>query len=155
MLVYYFVYVPLPVAETVRSLTDKPGDLTVWARLAYEGGEELRMRVQPEASRLTKEVEVVVGKPRAQSKAVYVPISWRATGAESLFPWLDADLIVEAVGDTMTQVTLRGSYEPPLGPVGRLLDRALLHHLAESCVKNFMDRLQAALDPASPTPVAN
>jgi hypothetical protein len=153
MLVYYFVFVTRTVAETVQALTDSPGDLTVWARLAYEGGEELRTRVQPGVGRLTKEVEIVVGKPRSQSMAVYVPISWKATGAESLFPLLEADLIVEAVGDEMTQITLRGSYKPPLGPVGKLLDRALLHHLAEGCVKNFMDRIQAALDPANHAPV--
>ncbi|CAN5186727.1 hypothetical protein BH18ACT5_BH18ACT5_08940 [soil metagenome] len=149
MLVYYFVYVPGPVAETVRALTDSPGDLTVWARLAYEGGEELRMRIQPESSRLTKEVEIVVGKPRSLTTAVYVPIIWKATGAESLFPLLEADLIVEAVGKAMSQITFRGSYTPPLGPLGRLLDRTLLHHLAEGCVKNFMDRIQAALDSSS------
>jgi hypothetical protein len=146
MFVYYFVYVPLSVSQAVAALTDSPGDLSVWAKLAYEGGEELRMRVQPEASLLTKEVEIVVGAPRSKSNAVCVPISWKATGVESLFPLLEADLIVEAVGDTMTQITLRGSYQPPLGPIGRLLDRALLHRLAESCVKDFMDRIKEALD---------
>lgn len=152
MFVYYFVFVPRTVGETVQALTDSPGNLTVWARLAYEGGEELRTRVHPGAGKLTKEVEIVVDTPRSLAKSVCVPITWKATGAESLFPRLDADLIVAAVGDQMTQITLRGSYKPPLGPVGELLDRALLHHLAEACVKNFMDRIQAALDPASHAP---
>ncbi len=35
---------------------------------------------------LTKEIEIVVGKPRSEAKAFYIPILWRATGAESLFP---------------------------------------------------------------------
>ena len=83
-----------------------------------------------------------------------MPISWKATGTDVLFPVLEADLIVEAVGDHMTQVTLRGSYKPPLGPVGRLLDRTLLHHLAEACVKNFMDRIEGALNPLDPNIVA-
>lgn len=149
MLVYYFVHVPGTVDKTVQALTDSPGNLTVWARLAYEGGEELRTRVQPGAGAVTKEVEIVVGKPRWGPRAVYVPISWRATGAEALFPLLEADLIIEAVGDEMTQITLRGSYKPPLGPVGKILDRAFLHHLAEACVKNFMDRIEGALNPSS------
>lgn len=145
MLVYYFVYVTGTLEKVVQSLTDSPGNLTVWARLAYEGGEELRTRIKPGAWMPAKEVELVVGKPRLRPGAVHVPISWKATGTEVLFPVLEADLIIEAVGDDMTQITLRGSYKPPLGPLGRILDRALLHRLAEACVKNFMDRIQNAL----------
>ena len=149
MFVYYFVLVPLTVDETVEALTDSPGDLTAWARLAYEVGDELRMRIQPDAGRPTKEVELIVGQPSSRGKGLYLPIIWKATGAESLFPLLEADLILEALGDDTTQITLRGSYTPPLGPVGRVLDRALLHRLAESCVRDFMLRIQDALDPTS------
>ena len=66
-----------------------------------------------------KEVEIVVGQPASWSGGVHVPISWKATGIDVLFPVLEADLIVEAVGDDMTQITLRGSYKPPLDPVGQ------------------------------------
>jgi hypothetical protein len=145
MLLYYFVHVPRPMDDVVQALTDSPSDLTVWARLAFEGGEELRTRVQPSIGVVTKEVEIVIGSPRPAGSVVFVPVSWKATGVEALFPVLEADLIIEAVGDGMTSITLRGSYKPPLGPVGRLLDRALLHHLAEACVKSFLDRIADAL----------
>lgn len=150
MLVYYFVHVPEPVEEIARRLTDSPGDVTVWARLAYEGGEELRTRIEPAGWLPAKEVEIMLGRPRLRLGTVTLPISWKATGPDVLFPVLEGDLIVEAVGADLTQITLRGSYKPPLGPVGKILDRALLHHLAEACVKNFMDRIKAALDPAIP-----
>ena len=145
MLVYYFVLVPGPVDQVAQSLTDSVGDLTVWARLAYEGWEELRTHIKPGAWIPAKEVELVVGKPASRSGAVHVPISWKATGPDALFPVLEADLILEPVGDEITQITLRGSYKPPLGAVGKVLDRALLHRLAEACVKDFMDRIQMAL----------
>lgn len=151
MLVYYFVHVPGTVEKIAQSLTDSPGELTVWAKLAYEGGEELRTRIEPAGWLPAKEVEIVLGRPRQRLGTVTVPISWKATGPDLLFPVLEGDLIVEAVGVDLTQITLRGSYKPPLGPVGKILDRALFHRLAEACVKNFMDRIQAALDPASHT----
>ena len=149
MLVYYFVYVTGKVDTVAKSLTDSTGDLTVWARLAYEGGEELRTRIKPGAWMPAKEVEITVGTPVWRPGGVHMPMSWKATGPDVLFPVLEADLILEAVGDELTQITLRGSYKPPLGPVGRLLDRALLHHLAEACVKNFMDRIESALNPSN------
>ena len=147
MLVYYFVHVTGTADLVAQSLTDSPGDLTVWARLAYEGGEELRTRIKPGGWLPAKEVEILVGKAASWPGAVHVPISWKATGPDVLFPVLGADLIIEAVGDAVTQITFRGSYKAPLGPVGRILDRALLHRLAEACVKNFMDRIQTALSP--------
>lgn len=153
MLVYYFVYAAGTVEKVAQGLTDSPGELTVWARLAYEGGEELRTRIKPGAWMPAKEVQIVVGTPASRPGAVFVPISWKATGADVLFPVLEADLIVEAVGDHMTQITLRGSYKPPLGPVGRLLDRALLHHLAEGCVKTSSPPLGGHSSTTGETPV--
>ena len=63
-----------------------------------------------------------------------------------------ADLIVAPLGSTRAQLTFRGSYDPPLGPVGEVLDRALLHRVAESSVKAFMDRIANALSRAEDPP---
>jgi hypothetical protein len=150
LFIYYYVHVPGSVDEVVQALGDRPGEMTAWATLAYEGSDELRARVYPGLGMPTREVEVVVGRVTRRQSAVHIPISWKASGSAFLFPTLEADLIVEAVGDGLTQVTIRGSYEPPLGPVGRFLDRALLHRLAEACVKNFMDRLGDAITVAAP-----
>jgi hypothetical protein len=150
LFIYYYVHVSRSVEDVVRALTDRPGEMTAWATLAYEGSDELRARVYPGLGMPTREVEVVVGRVTRRQSAVHIPISWKASGSAFLFPTLEADLIVEPVGEGLTQVTIRGSYEPPLGPVGRFLDRALLHRLAEACVKNFMDRLGEAITVAAP-----
>lgn len=150
MFVYYYVYVPASFEEVVQALSDRPGEMTAWATLAYEGSEELRALIYPRPGIPTREVAVTVGRVTRRQGAVHIPMLWRASGSAMLFPTLEADLIVEAVGTGLTQVTLRGSYKPPLGPIGRLLDRALLHRLAEACVKNFMDRLREAISAATP-----
>jgi hypothetical protein len=38
-------------------------------------------------------------------------------------------------------VRFQGTYQPPLGPVGRVLDRALFGRFAEASVKDFVDRV--------------
>jgi len=64
---------------------------------------------------------------------------WRATGAERLFPHLEADLEVAALGPSRTQLSISARYRPPMGAMGRALDRALLHRVAEATIKDFLD----------------
>ena len=149
MFVYYFVHVDQPVEVVVGQLTDTPGRLTAWGRVAYEGWDDLRTRIHPTFPALAKEVEVVVGQVWHRRRAATIPIRWKATGIDALFPILDADLVVEPIGENLTQITLRGSYRPPLGAIGRLLDAALLHRLAEACVKDFLNRLAGAVSAPS------
>jgi hypothetical protein len=67
-------------------------------------------------------------------------MTWHATGVETLFPSLEADLEVAALGASRTQLSVSARYRPPLGPVGRVIDRALLHRVAEATIKDFLDR---------------
>jgi hypothetical protein len=63
-----------------------------------------------------------------------------------------ADLEITPLGAEESQLRLSGSYDPPLGPVGRQLDRLLLHQLAEATVRALLGQLVAALvmEQASP-----
>ena len=54
--------------------------------------------------------------------------------------------MVADLGTDFTQVVLRGTYDPPLGAVGRALDRTLFHRIAEASVKRFLDRIALALE---------
>jgi hypothetical protein len=65
-------------------------------------------------------------------------IRWEATGpGGGLFPVLDADLRLAAVDDQVTLLTMAGVYRPPLGPLGEALDRAILHRVADTTIRNF------------------
>ena len=44
-----------------------------------------------------------------------------------------------------TGPSFRGSYRPPLGAVGGLLDQALLHRVAEAGIKDLLDQVAAWL----------
>ena len=79
-------------------------------------------------------------------------MTWRATGPANLFPVLDAELEFASLGAQLTQLSLNGRYQPPLGLVGLTIDKALLSRVAEATIKDFIDRLARALESAV-TPV--
>jgi hypothetical protein len=89
--------------------------------------------------RIEKRIEVTVGSPRHTTGATLVPIRWRAASAAWLFPALDGQLEIASLGKANTQLGLSASYEPPLGLVGRIADRALLHRVAEVTIKDFLE----------------
>jgi hypothetical protein len=103
--------------------------------------------------RVSKHVEIDVGEPVESATRTWIPISWRATGPTGLFPVLEAELELASLGARLTQLSLNGRYQPPLGLVGRTIDKALLSRVAEATIKDFLDRLasaiEAALTPAS------
>ncbi len=53
-----------------------------------------------------------------------------------------------SLGAQLTQLSLNGRYQPPLGLVGRTIDKALLSRVAEATIKDFIDRLASAIEPA-------
>ncbi len=82
-----------------------------------------------------------LGAPvRAGSTTVF-PLRWTATGAAGLFPSLDADLEVASLRSGRTQLAMSARYVPPLGAVGRVIDRAVLSRVAEATLKDFLDRV--------------
>jgi hypothetical protein len=75
---------------------------------------------------------------------------WEPSGW--LLPTLDGELEVGALGRHRTQLALSGSYEPPLGTVGRTVDRLALHRIAEATIKDFLDRVGTAVSTAPAGP---
>ena len=76
-----------------------------------------------------------------------LPFSWRATGPHGLFPVLEGDMEVAPLGDGLTQLAVSARYAPPLGLFGRVIDRTLLHRVAEGTVKDFLDRVAQRIAP--------
>ena len=73
-------------------------------------------------------------------------LRWEAIGpGGGLFPVLDADLTLTPAG-AGTMLTLAGAYRPPLGPLGQALDRAILHRVAATTIRNFLLEVAAQLD---------
>lgn len=132
-------------ADVEKALDRLRSDLEGWADVAYREGEELQAKVGPSES-LAKVVTLEIGVAEIHSYGLSYPIHWSAAGARLLFPELKADLILSKRGKDRTELTLRGTYQPPMGILGRIADRAVLGRVAEATVKTWMDRLAAALN---------
>jgi hypothetical protein len=151
MFVRYFVELPYPVATIEPVFTSAPDRwMSALARTADERGERLLTEVglgskNGDLPLIGKRVGVTVGAPVRTAQRTWLPIAWQAAGPSALFPVLDAELEIAPLGRQQTQLALSGSYTPPLGPVGRAIDRALLHRVAEATVKDFVDRVARAL----------
>jgi hypothetical protein len=149
MFVRYYVDLAAPFAEAeTRLLTDPAGWLPAILVDAEDRGNRLLADVGfhlGDEHRLDKQVEVAIGEPYRMPGKTLLPITWTASGGERLFPSLEGDLELAALGEHRTQLSLSASYKPPLGSIGRALDRALLHRVAEATVKDFVDRVVEAI----------
>jgi len=152
----YYVELPYPRAALEGALLSVPESLIPRiAAVADDRGQRLMAEVgfALDGLRVSKNVEIEVGKPVASAGRSWIAIAWRATGPMGLFPVMDAELELASLGPQLTQLSLSGRYQPPMGFVGRTIDRALLSRVAEATIKDFVDRLASAIG-AALTPAA-
>ena len=149
MLIQDFLQVPRAFADIRAALlVDPHGLIDANVAAAYEEGERLCLRLRPleKHPRFGKTVIVDLGVPYQRADGMILPVHWWAKGVTHLFPRLDADLEVMPIGDDTTQLTFSGRYDPPLGGLGRGLDKMLLHRLAEGSVRSFLNRMGKSLE---------
>jgi len=95
---------------------------------------------------LSKLVRVQFRELALTDRSAGLAIRWEAAGpAGALFPVLDADIRLAPAGAHATVLTMAGTYRPPLGAVGRALDRALLHRVASATIRNFIAQVAARI----------
>jgi hypothetical protein len=155
MFVRYYVEIPLTAQAAEHLLLQDPEAwLPGLATDATARAEALLTDVgfgRP-GRRIEKQVQIEIGEPVQFPSKMALPIHWAATGPQNLFPAMDADVEVAPLGPAWTQLSISARYEPPLGTIGRAIDRALLHRVAEATVKDFLDRAgEALVSHASPT----
>lgn len=153
LLLQDFVDVECSLEEIRRGCCERDnGWISPLANAAGREGEAILMRIGPAwaAGIFSREVFVRLGPPRSRGDSVVVPLEWEAAGLSSLFPVLSGDLEIVPLGPRLCRVVLSASYVAPLGEVGRTLDRAILHRVAESTVRSFLGQLARGLegDPA-------
>ncbi len=107
---------------------------------ALDYGETIRTRLGVGAGPLSiaKSVDMTIGSPLELTDRLVIPLWWEATGPPSLFPRMDADLILVDSDSLGSSLTFRGQYSPPMGPVGELIDRLVMHRLADATGRRFV-----------------
>jgi hypothetical protein len=149
MLIHDFVQVARDYDEIrARVLADPRGLFEATAGSAYRYGERLSLRLTPSGAHplVGKSIAVDLAEAYEREDQLVVPMHWWAPGATRLFPHLDGDLEFAPLGAMSTQITLMGSYDPPLGFVGRRADVLLLHRVAEASIRSFLTRVARNLE---------
>ena len=143
MFARYFVEIAADPETVEAALMDDPKSwLPGLATHANERGDDLLAAVGfGEAVHVRRTVGLQLGEPvRAATKTV-VPLHWTADGAVGLVPEMHADLEIAPLAPGRCQLAMSARYDPPLGVVGRALDRAVLFRVAEATIKDFLDRV--------------
>jgi hypothetical protein len=94
-----------------------------------------------------KHVRLQVGRSHVAPNrdSVMLAVSWIAVGGPPLFPSMEGTLHADPYGSQSTRLTLNARYDPPMGALGTLIDRTLMHRLAQSTMDDFVLRLAASL----------
>ena len=151
MFVHYFTQVPLHIGVVESRIDDLREHMESWAGVAYREGEELRAKVGPSVDGYAKEIRLEIGTAEIHRTGLVYPITWTAVEAQALFPTLNGELILSHIGPERTKMAVEATYEPPLGPLGRVVDRVLLGRFAEAAVQNWVDQVADALESESIT----
>jgi hypothetical protein len=146
MFLRYYVELDLPAEQVQAALLDDPSTwLPTLAEHAAKRAEPLfaEVGIGPTGMRLTRPVTVHLGTPVHFPSKLALPMTWEPGGW--LLPRLDAQLELGTLGNHRTQLAISGRYDPPLGTVGRTIDRLALHRVAEATIKDFLDHLATTL----------
>jgi hypothetical protein len=129
--------------ERLTRLTE--GDALITASEdAYSHDTTRMMRVG--AIGLSKLVRVQIRELTWTDESAGIAIRWEATGpGGGLFPVLDADIRLTPAGEHVTLLSMAGSYRPPLGSLGKALDRAILHRVATATIRSFLAEVAARI----------
>jgi hypothetical protein len=148
MFVRYFLELPFPAEQVEVALLSSPGDwIPGLVEDASRHGESLLAEVgfDTPGRRIQRKVELEIAEPVRMGFSTLLPITWRAAGLTGLFPVMEADIEIAALGRSRTQLSFNGRYSPPLSVVGEAVDRVLLHRVAEATTKDFVERMAAKL----------
>jgi len=75
-----------------------------------------------------------------------LPLRWVVTGTGGdIFPAVDANLELDQTPDGRSRLTFRGSYRPPWGQLGFVLDQQRLQDAACATARGLLDRVADAL----------
>ncbi len=147
MFARYFVELPLEAERVEEALTQAPDRwLPGIAMDANHQGDRLMAEVGfGDEVRIARQVSIELGSPVRMATKTVLPLRWTAAGVAGLFPSLDADLEIAPLGPARTQLAMSARYVPPLGVVGRAINRAVLFRVAEATLKDFLDRVREAV----------
>lgn len=97
---------------------------------------------------VAKRVVVTLGEPVKTTTWTVIPLDWKATFPEQLFPRMTGTIEMAPVDKGISRLTVSGMYEPPLGKVGDRLNETVMKGVADATVKELAEAIAKRLDAA-------
>lgn len=143
-------HVRAPLARVCDVLRDDPGPV-LGDIVVVEPGRRRTFSVRltaPLASgtSVEQEVAVTLGPVAVEHGEVTVPLRWEPTDHQRLLPDFRGELVARRCGAGRTELALCGSYQVPLGPIGRFGDSVLGHRVARHSVTHLLETLGERID---------
>lgn len=93
---------------------------------------------------LQADIKIVVknieerGREALSGPETRLHLEWEAATMPRLFPFMEGELAIYPLTSTETQLDFSGVYEPPLGPLGKVMNSIAGHRIAEVSVHRFI-----------------
>lgn len=116
---------------------------------AVDGSLALRLRTSVVGTTMSKTVRITTSVATRSRDRLRIPISWHAEPGRLMAPSFEGSLELEPLSERRAQLTLVGSYDPPLGPLGEAADSAVMGAAARRTVQWLVQRLAAELTTAA------
>ena len=142
MFIQHSVHINHPVAVCTEILTTGPRKW--FPRVSDQKVSAVGPRVVGVPVR--KKVVVEVGAPVLAGHWTEIPVTWRATFPQKLFPVLVGKIELAPIDPSVTRLTVSGVYQPPLGKIGEQLNDVLMHNVAEGTVKDLAESIAQRVD---------
>lgn len=153
-IVYYYTHLPQSFGDACSLLSRDPGGWLPAPAAPVEDDWLVTLHADGALSAplATNQARVRLGPATATASSLLRGVGWRSAVADRLVPVLDADLELASLNGSGCQLSLMGSYRPPLSVVGVAGNRLLGHRVAEACVRRFVlelaERVETATLPA-------
>jgi hypothetical protein len=144
MFVRHSVHIDHPVAACTEALMSGPRKW--FPRLSGKNVGSVGVHIAGVPVR--KRVVVTVGEPIRTATWTVIPLDWKATFPEHLFPSMTGRIEIAPVDKDVSRLTVSGMYEPPLGKLGKQLDETVMQRIAEATVKELAETIAKRIETA-------
>ena len=137
---YYYTLVETPPDAAYHVLQDDPDRWLPAPATGTPDGWEVDLLAEGALPRPLAQHRVIVevGPATGAPERLLRSVRWRSATAPGLFPVFDGDVELAPLSGGDCQLSLMGTYRPPLSVAGGAGDALLGHHVAEACVRRFV-----------------
>ena len=153
MLLHDLIRVEVPMASDRDRVLGPEGNgwVTLVDRATTDGKDagRIRLGLRGDRSLVSKTLHVEFSPPVDRAADIVVGFTVTPVGMRPLFPSVSGELEMNPAGSGSTMLTIHGRYRPPLGAVGRLLDRSLARRAAQRALHSLIRQVASHLSSGS------